>query len=64
MMPSAGRIVLYCDDDGQSWPAIVLRARGYAADLYVFRLGHARDVTGVPQGEGQFCWRWPPRVPS
>lgn len=56
------RIVVWADNDGAGWPAIVLTAHGATVDLTAFAPlpVHVTDVSYSPGGEPG-SWRWPPR---
>lgn len=68
--PTPGRIVLWHDEDGVTWPAIVLGVREgdeleELLDLEVFGPHQPPQRFRVdvrPASEGRTGWSWPPRV--
>ncbi len=65
MKPIMGRIVFYLDHDKNPHPALILRARGWAADLLVHTSVEDQRRFGIPFGGpngGPETWMWPPHV--
>lgn len=65
--PSIGRIVRYVDDDGEEFPAIILRvANDGTVSLKIMTESGDYALSGVPHNESRDeserqTWHWPPR---
>ncbi|MDD3487649.1 MAG: hypothetical protein PHF35_04745 [Candidatus Moranbacteria bacterium] len=59
--PTAGRIVLYKDENGKQFPGIITHVHGEnIIDLMVFKTNECVPFTSVPGGEAVRNWDWLP----
>lgn len=62
MEPTIGRIVHYNAEDGDIYPAIILRVHNSTCvNLEVFGEPPCKYPTSVKQGDEMSSWQWPPR---
>lgn len=63
MAPTIGRIVHYNAEDGEVYPAIILKVwNPTCVNLEVFGPAPCKYPTSVMQGDEMSSWQWPPRA--
>lgn len=64
-LPTQGRIVVYVDEEGATWPAIVVLTFGAKIHARVFNMNDTIPRLNIPYAPRDErtpqSWHWPPR---